>query len=191
MLTLSVKAIVERTKEPIKEFITAEKSMDKWQVEIDEEAIRLIAVHTPVAHDLRLLLMIGRLSLELERIGDLARNMCKFIKIFLARPYLDLPEELPRMVEQIHRMLNDSFESFKNEDAQLAIETMNRDDTIDNMDKDLFTSIVPEMVQKSDQTRVVALVLLSRSLERIGDHVANMCEQIVYLVEAKDIRHTV
>ena len=191
MITLAVDALLNRDAKAIKEVRASEKMTDRLQVEIDDDAIRLIAVFTPVAHDLRFLLMAGRISLELERIGDQARNMCKYVKLFIAQPDRQTPKELPQMADYVCRMLHDAIDAFDQEDAERAIEIMKRDKEVDDLDHELFTSLAKEFVEVSDLTHTVALVLLSRSLERIGDLVTNICEEIVYLVDAKDIRHTI
>ncbi|HIN33852.1 MAG TPA: phosphate signaling complex protein PhoU [Nitrospirales bacterium] len=191
MITLAVDALVKHDGKAIKEVRASEKVTDRLQVEIDDDAIRLIAVYTPVAHDLRFLLMAGRISLELERIGDQARNMCKYVKLFFSQPNQQTPEELPQMAHDVCRMLHDSIEAFDQEDAERAIEIMKTDKVVDDLDHKLFNGVATELAETSDLTRTVALVLLSRSLERIGDLVTNICEEIVYLVDAKDIRHTI
>lgn len=189
MISLAIDALLNRDDKAIKAVRASEKIMDRFQLEIDDEAIRLITVYTPVAGDLRFLLMAGRIASDLERIGDQARNMCKYVKLLMDQADLKLPAELPKMADHVCGMLRSAIEAFDQGDPERAVETINMDTDVDDLDRKLFKGVMTQLEDAPELRNIVALVLLSRSLERIGDHVTNICEQVVYLVEAKDIRH--
>lgn len=189
MIHRAVDALESRDKTPIKEVRAKEKVMDRLQVEIDDEAIRLITVYTPVAGDLRFLLMASRTCSELERIGDLARNMGKYVKLLVSQPELSPPVDLSRMADLVSMMVRDSLDAFDRRDAEMATETIKFDEQVDDLDDKIFKELVGYTGADRNLTCTAALILLSRTLERIADHATNICEEVVYLVEAKDIRH--
>jgi phosphate transport system protein len=189
MIQRAVEALVNRDVSAIKDVRAKEKVMDRLQVEIDDTAIRLISVYTPVASDLRFLLMASRLCSELERVGDLARNMGKYVKLLVSQPELKPPEDLARMADIVAGMVREAIDAFDRRDAAKATEIKRRDEQVDDLDDKIFKDLVGYIGSDPNLTRTVALVLLSRTLERIADHATNICEEVVYLVEAKDIRH--
>jgi phosphate transport system protein len=189
MIRRAVEALVNRDTVAIKDVRAKEKVMDRMQVEIDDTAIRLITIYSPVASDLRFLLMASRACSDLERIGDLARNMGKYVKLLVAQPELKPPEDLARMADLVCTILHDAIVAFDERDAKKATETRLLDEQVDDLDDKIFKDLVGYIGDDPNLTRTVALVLLSRALERIADHATNICEDVVYLVEAKDIRH--
>jgi phosphate transport system protein len=188
MIQRAVEALINRDVDAIKDVRAKEKVMDRLQVEIDDEAIRLITVYTPVASDLRFLLMASRTCSDLERVGDLARNMGKYVKLLVSQPELKPPADLLRMAELVAKMVRDAVDAFDRKDAKMAIETIKFDEQVDDLDDKIFKELVG-IGGDPNLTSTVALILLSRTLERIADHATNICEDVVYLVEAKDIRH--
>jgi phosphate transport system protein len=165
-----------------------EPAVDRLQVEIDREAIRLIAVFAPVARDLRLLLMIARITTELERIGDEAVDTCEYGTLLGNRPASN--EELHAMVALVTRMVHDAVEAFRREDAAQAQAVMRSDEHVDALYAQLLASFVqPAPPDGEAGPARTALILLARSLERIADHATNICEEVFYLVEGADIRH--
>ena len=187
MIERAVEALVHHDPAAIKDVRAKEKEMDRFQVEIDNQAIRLITVYTPVASDLRFLLMASRISSDLERIGDLAKNMGKYVKLLLSQPEQGPLEEIPRMAELVSNIVRDALDAFDRGDVTKAKATMEADQQVDDLDDKLFKELLAEA--QPNVTRAVGLILLSRTLERIADHAKSICEEVVYLVEAKDIRH--
>src|SRR5688500_15534617 len=124
MIQRAVEALINRDVDAIKDVRAKEKVMDRLQVEIDDEAIRLITVYTPVASDLRFLLMASRTCSDLERVGDLARNMGKYVKLLVSQPELKPPADLLRMAELAAKMVRDAVDAFDRKDAKVAIETI-------------------------------------------------------------------
>lgn len=190
MIGDAVKALVERDSAHIKDVFAGEEKLDQFQISIDNEAIRLITVYTPVAADLRFLLMVARINTELERMGDQAVNMCEYVELLLAEPELKPLLNLSRMADLTRGMVDDALQAFLTRDTKKAKETLGTDDVVDALNDQLFRELLTYAMEKSENlTRCMALILVSRSLERIADHATNICEEVVYMVKGEDIRH--
>jgi phosphate transport system protein len=165
-----------------------EPTLDRFQVEIDREAIRLITIYTPVAKDLRFLLMIVRINTELERIGDQAVDNCEYVEQLTGtRPQLD---DLSHMSDIVLSMVQDALQAFRDEDTQKAQTVMRMDDRVDALNAQVFRDLLEHPAADADsRARTMRLILVARSLERIADHATNICEEVFYLVEGADIRH--
>lgn len=172
----------------IEQVLANEPTLDRFQVEIDREAIRLITIYTPVARDLRFLLMIARINSELERIGDQAVDNCEYVKL-LTPPHAPL-DDLSRMSEIVLGMVRSSLQAFQQEDTHKAQSVMSLDDQVDALNAQIFRELLAHPVADSaGVARSMNLILIARSLERIADHATNICEEVFYLVEGADIRH--
>ncbi len=190
MIAEAVKALVERDSSYIKEVFTGEEKLDRYQVAVDNEAIRLITVYSPVAADLRFLLMVARINTELERMGDQAVNMCEYVELLLTEPELKPLVDLPRMAELARGMVDDALQAFLTRDSEKAKDTLKTDDVVDALNDQIFRELLTYAMGKPENlTRCMALILVSRSLERIADHATNICEEVVYMVKGEDIRH--
>ncbi|MBN1421564.1 MAG: phosphate signaling complex protein PhoU [Planctomycetes bacterium] len=167
-----------------------EESMDGFQRAIDEETVRLIAVFTPVAGDLRLLLMTTRITAELERIGDQSVRICKHVEKLFEEPPLKPLVDIPRMAEIGGAMIEKAIHCFLEDDDSEAHEVIRMDEPVDQLneqiDRELLTYMMgdPRTVQ-----RALGLMFVSRALERIGDHAASIAEDVVFVIEGKDVRH--
>ncbi|HET7221461.1 MAG TPA: phosphate signaling complex protein PhoU [Vicinamibacterales bacterium] len=167
-----------------------EPTLDRYQVDIDREAIRLITVYAPVARDLRCLLMVARINSELERIGDEAIDNCRWLETLepqaLSTPLAGLAEISSNSLQ----MLRGALEAFEREDIDKAQATIAMDDRIDALESQMFGDLVrrhhvaPELAVPT-----IGLVLVSRSFERMADHATNICEEVFYWLEGEDIRH--
>lgn len=183
-------ALKERDASLIKNVLAKEDQVDQLQVEIDDEAIRSMATFAPVATELRFLLMVARINLELERIGDQAVNMCEEVQLLLSEPELKPLADLSRMADIASRMLHQSLEAFTNKSTEKAMEVIRADDEVDALNHQIFRELLTYMVtDPKNVTCSVALILLTRSLERIADHATNIAEEVVYMIQGKDIRH--
>lgn len=165
-----------------------EPTLDRCQLDIDEDSVRLIARYAPVARDLRSLLMIARITTELERMGDHAVDNCEYG--VLLGDGLPLGEELPDMADCVFGMVRQALEAFEAEDPGKVEVVLQLDDRVDALYTRVFHRAVEEAPAAADnRARSTALVLLARSLERIADHATNICEDVFYLVKGADIRH--
>ncbi len=169
---------------------TREPTLDALQREIDEEVIRLLAVYTPVATDLRLLLMTARINAELERIGDKTIDIGFYAKTMTREPPIKPLVDLPRMAELVIRMVRESLDAYVNCSCEQAQAVIERDDRVDELHDQIFRELMTYVL--SDPTtikRVLELVLIARSFERIADHAVNIAEDVIYMVKAEDVRH--
>ena len=188
MVADASRALIEGERATIQQVRTNEPKLDRLQVEVDREAIRLITIFTPVAKDLRFLLMIARINSELERIGDQAIDNCEYVEL-LTNPPPPL-NDLSNMSDIVLGMLHDALHAFREEDAQAAEAVMKVDDQVDALNARIFRELLKHpAADPAIRAQCMSLILVARSLERIADHATNICEEVFYLVEAADIRH--
>src|SRR5437867_2416111 len=138
MVRDAMKALVERNEKYIHSVVQNEDKLDHFQVEIDNEAIRLMAIQSPVAYDLRLLLMVARINTELERVGDLCVNMCENVKMLLSDPPLKPLIDLPKMAEIAASMLHECLQAFLESSSERALAVIQRDDEVDALNDQIF-----------------------------------------------------
>jgi phosphate transport system protein len=190
MVKSSSDALIKRDRATIADVLAAEETLDRFQIEIDREAIRLITIYAPTAKDLRFLLMVARITTELERIGDQAVNNCEYVEMFLS----DLParplHDVSRMADITCEMVHGALEAFEQEDVRKAKHVVTLDDAVDALNRQTFEDLLAGRTDGPDLIKLsMSLILLARSLERIADHAVNVCEEVVFLVEGEDIRH--
>ncbi len=190
MVAWASSALIKRDRAIIKQVLEAEEKLDRFQLEIDGEAVRLITIYTPTAKDLRFLLMVVRINTELERIGDQAVNNCEYVESFLSDPPPRPLSDLSRMTDITCGMVHDALQAFDQEDTQKAQHVMKLDDAVDALNALTFRDLLTDRTDDPDIIkRSMSLILLARSLERIADHATNICEEVVYMVKGEDIRH--
>ena len=190
MIQTAMEALVSRNKSLVAKVNELEKQVDRFQVEIDNDVVRLITVYGPVAIDLRFILMTTRINTELERIGDQTVNTCENVELLLAEPELKRLTDLPRMSDTAARMVRESLEAFVEKSTRKAKEVIKMDGEVDALDDQIFRELLTYMIaDPKNITRSVALLLTSRSLERIADHATNIAEEVIYMVKGKDVRH--
>jgi len=167
----------------------SEPSLDRLQMEIDREAIRLIIKYSPAAKDLRLLLMIARINSELERVGDHAVDICEYLELVSPARSGPLPD-LEAMSRAAVAMLHDALDAFRVEDLEAAEAVMRRDDEVDAINRKITAAMLGRgMSDTASVPRAIGLLLAARSLERIADHATNICEDVFFVVTSQDIRH--
>ena len=181
-------ALIKAERNRIQQVLESEPTLDRFQVDIDREAIRLMTIYAPVAKDLRFLLMIARINSELERIGDQAVDNCEYVKLLTdPQPPLD---DLSKMSEIVLGMVHDALQAFQEENTQEAQAVMREDDRVDALNAQIFRELLEHpAADAGSRARSMSLILVARSLERIADHATNICEEVFYLVEGADIRH--
>lgn len=187
---LSVKMLTERNEKHVDELLAQEQSINSLQIEIDNLCLKLIALHQPVAADLRFLVSSIKISSELERIGDQAVNISQAAVELAKQPLLKPLVDIPRMAESVQKMVKDAVDSFITRNSSLARDVLQRDDFVDEAKDRTFVELLEIMSREADTIpRAMQLILVSRNLERIADHATNIAEDVVYLVEARDVRH--
>jgi phosphate transport system protein len=190
MVAAASNALINAERAAIGQVRTSEPTLDRFQVEIDGEAIRLITVYSPVAKDLRFLLMMLRITSELERIGDHAVDNCEYVEMFRSNPPPTPLRELSKMSVMTLRMVHDALRAFEHEDIDKTQAVIGLDDQVDAMNAETFRHLLEQRATDPEVvTRGIGLILATQSLERIADHATNICEEVFYLVRGEDIRH--
>jgi phosphate transport system protein len=190
MIQDAMKALVERDESLIEGVLQREDELDRFQVTIDDHVVRMIVTHGPVARDLRILMMATRINSELERIGDQATNICENVRLLLEVPPLKPLLDLPKMSELVQKMVHEGLAAFIENSTDKAMGVIQLDDQVDDLNDQVFRELLTYMVEDTRNIpRALALLLAARSLERIADHATNICEEVVYIVKGRDIRH--
>ena len=190
MIGLAVKALVERKKELTEKVFSLEDAVNHLEIEIEEEVLRLLALRQPIAGDLRLLTAILKINNDLERVADQAVNISETVLFLLKEPPLKPLIDIPQMAVLAQQMIRNSLEAFVREDAALAHQVCKDDDEVDRLNTQVFRELLTFMMENPKSiTRAVDLILVSRNLERIGDHATNISEDVIFIVEGKNIKH--
>ena len=164
--------------------------VDRREVEIEEECLKILALHQPVAIDLRLVVAVLKINNDLERIGDLAVNVARKAAALAAGPPIETRFDLPAMWEKTRLMLRDSLDAFVNRDAALAESVCARDDEVDRMKHEIRRQAESMMRTQPDRLQwFLRLLAVTRNLERIADHATNIAEDVIYLIDGRIVRH--
>jgi len=184
-------ALVTRDSALARQVIERDHQVNALDVEIDEESILLLALHQPAAHDLRLVTTMMKIATELERISDLAENVCERAIELNEEPQLKPYIDIPRMGNLARKMVKESIDAFVKDDAVLARKVLTDDDDVDDLMEQLFRELLSFMLEDTRTiSRAIRLSFIAKYLERMADHATNIAELVVYLVEGKIIRHT-
>jgi phosphate transport system protein len=186
----ALKALVEGDISLADQVIAADDEIDKLEVGIDDEAIRYMNLRAPIASELRMVIVGMKASHDLERVGDEATSIAKRAVRLAAEPQLKPYVDIPRMAEIALEMLRDALDCFLNGDAGKAIAVVQRDTEVDTLNKQLYRELTSFMIEKPDTiSRALELMFISKSIERIADHATNIAEEMIFLMQARDIRH--
>ena len=184
-------ALVTRDSALAREVIERDNQINALDVEIDEESIRLLALHQPAARDLRLVTTAMKIATELERISDLSENVSERVIELNEEPQLKPYIDIPMMGNMARMMVKHSIDAFVKDDAQLARKVLADDDYVDDLMEQLFRELLSFMLEDTRTiSRAIRLSFIAKYLERMADHATNIAELVVYLVEGKIIRHT-
>jgi phosphate transport system protein len=190
MIHIAIKALVDRKRDLVKDVYRQEEEVNKLQIEVDDRALQMIALHQPAASDLRFITGAMKINSDLERIADQAVNICETTEYLLEEPPLKPLIDVPRMAQIASKMLKDALDSFVNRDENLARSVLVRDDQVDELKDQVFRELLTYMISDpATIKRAIDLILISRNLERIADHATNIAEDVVFVVAGKDIRH--
>jgi phosphate transport system protein len=190
MVALSTAALIERDTTAMERVLAHEATLDRFQLEIDGEAVRLITIYTPIAKDLRFLLMVARINAELERIGDQAVNNCEYIQTLSSSAPAHALRDLAKMSDITRGMVRDALAAFDHEDLEKAQLVLKSDDEVDHLYSQTFSDLLEDTADDADRVgRSMNLILVARSVERIADHATNICEEVIYMVNSEDVRH--
>jgi phosphate transport system protein len=189
-VTKSIKALTERDDELARRVMADDVIVDQLEIEIDELSIQLLS-KAPLATDLRLITVAMKISHDLERVSDEATTIARRSLELSLEPQLKPYVDIPRMAGMALDMLKDALDAFVNRDTAKARAIIPRDKEVDLLNKQLHRELSSYMVERpSTITRCLNLMVISKSLERVADHATNVAEEVVYLYEARDIRHS-
>ena len=190
MIDRSVRSLQDRSEARHPEVFRDEQEVNELHIEIDERVIHLLALQHPVAADLRLVVMCSRIGGELERIGDQAGNICQNTEALIKYPPLKPLIDIPIMADLARKMLRESLDAFVRQDATLAQAVLDADDQVDAFKDQIFRELLTYMMSEPGTIpRALHLILVSRCLERVGDHATNIAEEVIYAAQGRDVRH--
>jgi phosphate transport system protein len=189
-LRLAVDTLTRRDAAQIPDVIGGDQAVNDLHIEIDERAFTLLALHQPMARDLRTIVAAIKINTDLERVGDLAVNIGEAVERYLRHPPVKPLIDIPRMADIAQRMLRDAIEAFVRKEAALAQSVLDRDDELDGLKMQVFRELLTYMLQDAGTIEAsIDLILVSRHLERVGDHATNIAEDVIFIVSARDVRH--
>jgi phosphate transport system protein len=186
----AIDAIVERNRALVDRVLDGDGPINQLHIEIDGRCVKLLALHQPMAVDLRVILSAVKINTDLERVGDLAINIAEAGARYLTHPPVKELIDIPRMADIAQRMLRDALDAFVSRDTALAQRVLDADDELDALKTQVFRELLNYMLQAPQTIEPgLDLILISRHLERIGDHATNIAEDVIFMVSAKDVRH--
>lgn len=186
----AVQALFEKDEALANRVLEEEKTINDMQVEIDGRVMELVALQQPMAVDLRFIFSASRINNDLERIGDQAVNIAQSALRILRHPQVKPYVDLPRMSEIVEGMVRDSLNALVQRDAELAKSVLVRDDEVDHLRDQIFRELLTYMMENSAVIfPAFELILVTKNLERIGDHATNIAEDVIYMVAGRDVRH--
>jgi phosphate transport system protein len=186
-----MRALVERDDALAQEVIERDQQVNAYDVEVDETCVGLLALHQPAAGDLRFVTTAMKIVTDLERMGDQAVNIAQRVLELNREPQLKPYIDLPRMASSAQRMVKESLDAFVARDTELARKVCAEDAEVDALKEQIFRELLTFMMEDARTIpRAIRLILISRFIERVADHATNVAEMVIYLVDAKMVRHT-
>lgn len=187
---VSLQGLVARDGALIETVVSGDEPVNRLHIDVDNRCFRLLALYQPMATDLRAIVAAVKINSDLERVGDLAVNIAEAARRYIHHPPVKVLIDIPRMAEIAQGMLRDAIDSFVKRDIILAQSVLDGDDELDALKTQVFRELLTYMLQ--DPTTIepaLDLILISRHLERIGDHATNVAEDVIFMVSAQDVRH--
>jgi phosphate transport system protein len=189
---LSIKGLVERDNPLLDRVMRGDGPLNSLHIEIDNRCFMLLALHQPMAADLRTIVAAVKINTDLERVGDLAVNIAEAATRYIQHVEVKRLIDIPNMARIAQSMLRDSLDAFVRLDTDLAQHVLDEDDKLDALKTQIFRELLTYMLQDPSTIEpALDLILVSRHLERIGDHATNIAEDVIFIVSARDVRHHV
>jgi len=186
----AVKGLVDRDHGLIDQVLVGDDPLNSLHIEIDSRCFTLLALYQPMAADLRTIVAAVKINTDLERVGDLAVNIAEAARRYVAHAPVKKLIDIPRMATIAQTMLRDALDAFVRRDTELAQQVLNEDDRLDSLKTQIFRELLTYMLQDTGTIEpALDLILISRHLERIGDHATNVAEDVIFIVSARDVRH--
>ena len=189
-LRLAMRGLVDRDLSLLDKVLTGDAAINQLHIEVDDRCFKLLALQQPMAADLRAIVSAVKINSDLERVGDLAVNIAEATARYLTHPPVKELIDIPRMAVIAQEMLRDALDAYVRRDVPLAQRVLTRDDELDLLKSLVFRELLGFMLK--DQSTIKAsldLILVSRHLERTGDHATNIAEDVIFMVSALDVRH--
>lgn len=186
----AVKSLVDRDSDLCNIIIERDHEVNRLDVNIDDQCIKLLALHQPAGRDLRFITTGLKITTDLERIGDMAVNICERALELNQEPQLKPYIDIPRMARISQRMIHESLDAFVREDTELALKVCRDDDDVDQLNAQIFRETLTFMLENVQTiSRATKISSISKYLERIADHATNIAEMVIFMVKGKSIRH--
>jgi phosphate transport system protein len=189
---VAVQGLVERDPALIDRVLFGDEPVNRLHIEIDGRCFKLFALHQPMAADLRTIVAALKINTDLERVGDLAVNIAQAAQRYASHPPVKKLIDIPMMAGIAQNMLRDALDSFVRRDLDLAQHVLDEDDRLDALKTQIFRELLTYMLKDPATIEpALDLILVSRHLERIGDHATNIAEDVIFIISARDVRHGV
>lgn len=186
----AMQGLVEGDHAAIERVLTGDEAINQLHVEVDDRCVKLLALHQPMAVDLRAIVSAVKINNDLERVGDLAVNIAEAAARYMTHAPVKPLIDIPRMALIAQEMLRDSLDAYVRRDITMADNVLNRDDELDALKTLVHKELLGYMQRdKATVSASLDLILISRHLERIGDHATNVAEDVIFMVSARDVRH--
>jgi phosphate transport system protein len=186
----AVRGLAVRDAALVERVLGGDEPINDLHIEVDDRCFKLLALHQPMAADLRAIVAAVKINSDLERVGDLAVNIAEAANRYLLHPPVKPLIDIPRMGDIAQRMLRDALDAFVRRDMALAEAVLAADDELDALKSQIFRELLTYMIQDGSTIEpALDLILVSRHLERIGDHATNVAEDVIFMVSARDVRH--
>ena len=187
---MAVQSINERDEKLARQVIDGDPEIDDMEVDLEEECLKLLALHQPVAIDLRFIIAVLKINNDLERIGDLAVNIGERSAFLAVKEPVKIPFDFPTMSEKVKIMLKKSLDALVNMDVGLATAVCEMDDTVDSINREMYAQVKDGFCEQMEHIEVLThLLSVSRHLERIADLATNIAEDVIYMIEGRIVRH--
>jgi phosphate transport system protein len=186
----AIEALVERDSDLARDVIARDREVNQLDLLVDEECLKLIALHQPAAGDLRLVTTALKINTDIERIGDMAVNICERVLELNEEPTLKPYIDIPRMAKEAQAMVRKSLDAFVQRNTDLAVVVIEGDDLVDSLAHQVYRELLSYMAEDPRTiARATRILLISKYLERIADHATNIAEMVVFMVDGRLIRH--
>ncbi len=187
---MATRAMEQRDAVTAERILATDYEIDEREVDVEEECLKVLALHQPVAVDLRFLTAVVKINNDLERIGDEAVNIARCVSIISRKDPLDVPLDFGSMSEKTQSMLKSSLDALVNLDLDMAFRVLTLDDEVDHIHSGIYDAVKELIRETPDRVGyLINLLLISRYLERIADHATNIAEEVVYMIEGEIVRH--
>jgi phosphate transport system protein len=186
----ALQGLVSRDPAIINKVLSGDEPINQLHIEVDNRCFRLLALHQPMATDLRAIVAAVKINTDLERVGDLAVNIAEASKRYIGHAPVKPLIDIPQMGDIAQAMLRDALDAYVKRDTDLAHRVLSEDDRLDSLKTQVFRDLLTHMLQNQSTVEPsLDLILVSRHLERIGDHATNVAEDVIFMVSALDVRH--